>query len=353
MEREAWLDWLKGMAICGVVMTHIAREDLPEILEKIAQFGANGVQLFFVISGCLLFKSYSNNKAGAKKWYIKRFLRLIPLYWMYLVVSLLLDGRGPRYWLGTRDEITFNNILSNFTFTNGFNPYYINSIGITWYIADLAIFILLIPILFKIIKNMSNAIVSLLLGILICPLIIRELEKITPIPDSYLWLDYLYLCILNQFPVLICGILSYFIIERILLNKMEVLCGGRKMLLCILLFCVVLLSRIMQDRVNVWGIPYIYWLAILFSVILCCGVGMEVKVLNISILRVLGKYSYGIYFSHYLLRNLVKYISLDSTVIEYCCRVLICLFGAFILSLVTTEFVEKPVIKLFSRMWNL
>ena len=50
-ERLKWIDALKGIAICGVVMIHSGGSNMPSYLGAIGAVGKNGVQLFFLISG--------------------------------------------------------------------------------------------------------------------------------------------------------------------------------------------------------------------------------------------------------------------------------------------------------------
>lgn len=247
-ENLVWIDALKGIAICGVVLTHTMREQLPDNVEKILAFGANGVQLFFVISGFLIFSSYRKKNVSTRKWIVKRLVRLIPLYYLYLILSLIIDGRGSRYWLGTVPEISIWNIISNFLFINGLNPYYINSIGITWYIADLAIFIILIPFLSKIMNSIYDSVIVWLGGGIICSLIIRSLNIICPIADTYLWSDYLYICFLNQLPVFCAGIVAYWIVlKEVFPSKKGIY---NHIIVCM---AVLFIGQIAIDRRNVWG----------------------------------------------------------------------------------------------------
>ena len=52
MRRFEFMDVLKGLAICGVVLTHCGDWIRPgsEILSAISRHGGRGVQLFFLLS---------------------------------------------------------------------------------------------------------------------------------------------------------------------------------------------------------------------------------------------------------------------------------------------------------------
>ena len=82
--------------------------------EVFAEFGAAGVDLFFVLSGFLITYGLIETKQSAsyyKDFYIKRFARLFPLYYGYLALLAIVipalhavlrtsieDYHGPWYW---------------------------------------------------------------------------------------------------------------------------------------------------------------------------------------------------------------------------------------------------------------
>lgn len=112
-ERLTSLDGLRGLAACAVaffvhasvissnVLTgtrinvlNIAYPfPLNRIAEAISDFGAVGVDLFFVISGfvfCLIYRrSISERRITLKKFALMRFSRLYPAYWLALVVAFI------------------------------------------------------------------------------------------------------------------------------------------------------------------------------------------------------------------------------------------------------------------------
>jgi peptidoglycan/LPS O-acetylase OafA/YrhL len=83
-DRLNGLDHLRAIAILLVMIFHFGR-GVPSWLEPIQQIGWTGVDLFFVLSGYLigfqLLKEYKNTgDLNFKRFYIKRFFRILPVY---------------------------------------------------------------------------------------------------------------------------------------------------------------------------------------------------------------------------------------------------------------------------------
>lgn len=86
------LDGLRGIAVLAVVVYHYgwrAIELYPQLGHKLVlvQYGQYGVQLFFVISGFVIFMSLE--KSSLVKFSISRFIRLYPVYWVCLSLTFL------------------------------------------------------------------------------------------------------------------------------------------------------------------------------------------------------------------------------------------------------------------------
>lgn len=183
------------------------------------QSGARGVQLFYLISAFTLCYSYSNRSIQDKyplvSFYIRRFFRIAPLYYLAVIFYLWLYGLGPRYWLGDAATITCNNIASNFFFLHGINPYWINSIvpgG--WSVSTEMLFYAMFPLIFNSIKNANNACGFVLLSILIKGLFVLALRNHPLIADHRLWGEFLFLSFPNQLPIFALGILLYQLITN-------------------------------------------------------------------------------------------------------------------------------------------
>jgi peptidoglycan/LPS O-acetylase OafA/YrhL len=115
-------------------------------VRKIADQGARGVQLFFVASALTLCLSWSARNDGARPFYIRRFFRIAPMFYLGLVFFVCWVGVGRGIY--APDGIGLRHIVMALTFTHGLMPDTITSVvpG-SWSIADEAIFYLIFPLL--------------------------------------------------------------------------------------------------------------------------------------------------------------------------------------------------------------
>ena len=137
------IDSLKGIGILGVILVHWGINSANDFVNSVVGNGARGVQLLFIINALLIFDSLSRiewNKDNIIIWYKRKFLRLIPLYWFYTILYVvLMDTRGT-YYLGPLPKVSWLNVLCNMFFVHGFYPYYTNSINVNWFMGVLGVF---------------------------------------------------------------------------------------------------------------------------------------------------------------------------------------------------------------------
>lgn len=153
------LDGLRTIAILLVLIWHYFNNQVEDHLfngtitkiTSITSLSWSGVDLFFVLSGFLIGRILIAHKASTnyfKVFYLKRFLRIFPPYYLVLIVYYLLilfnySGRFP--WLLT-DEYpwyTYFLYIQNFWIADsGFGP---NWLGVTWSLAVEEQFYLVVP----------------------------------------------------------------------------------------------------------------------------------------------------------------------------------------------------------------
>ena len=84
------LDLLRVLAAAMVLAVHAGQ---VAGLDAVTRVGANGVLLFFILSGCLTMASLDRNPAPGR-YYAGRARRILPLYWLVLAVRYGYDAVG-------------------------------------------------------------------------------------------------------------------------------------------------------------------------------------------------------------------------------------------------------------------
>jgi peptidoglycan/LPS O-acetylase OafA/YrhL len=121
------LDGIRGLAIVAVLLHHIAYAFVPHgpftrWFLPIPQFGAWGVDLFFVLSGFLITGILIDTKSAinrARSFYGRRILRIFPIY--YLILGTVLVGehfsqsiRAAGNLQGAADHLSYLLYFQNF-----------------------------------------------------------------------------------------------------------------------------------------------------------------------------------------------------------------------------------------------
>jgi peptidoglycan/LPS O-acetylase OafA/YrhL len=89
--RIKTLDGWRGIAILLVLFDHIQYSLLQDYARPWTKTGQHGVTIFFVLSGFLITSKLLEGPISLKRFYLRRFFRLMPAAWTYLGSLLLLD----------------------------------------------------------------------------------------------------------------------------------------------------------------------------------------------------------------------------------------------------------------------
>ena len=154
MHRFKSIDSLRGLAAIIVVLHHycfIYGRDFnqPQLLPELFVHGYYGVELFFIISGFVIYYSVLNAKS-VKEFLVKRVIRLYPIYWVCLIITFITVQLFP---LSVTRDTSLKEALLGLTMFNGLlktlkpvDPSYW-SLLIEWF------FYLMIALLFAITKD--------------------------------------------------------------------------------------------------------------------------------------------------------------------------------------------------------
>ncbi|MEI8203327.1 MAG: acyltransferase [Bacteroidota bacterium] len=344
-----YIDSLRGLAILGVLIVHCSQYGNQfyshnVIVKSFFENGARGVQLFFLASAFTLFFSMDNRikkeKTPIINYFIRRFFRIAPMYYIGIMYYLWQDGLGYRYWLADENSITIGNILSNVFFLHGFNPYWMNSVIIGgWSIAVEMIFYLIVPFLFNKIKNSQQAFVFVVFSLLFRYALNIILTHHQLVPAKWLWEAYLFFYFPSQLPIFSLGILLYFIIKE----KYEMKISP----LLVLISSAILVLHLQGFEI----LPQHFLFGISFVLLAIALSEFEFKALVNVVTMSIGKVSYSMYIVHFAVLywleklNFVDYINVTSTflsVINYGIRLVILIILTVIISNVFYKYIEVP-----------
>lgn len=153
---------VRVLSCLGVLIVHLGqRLNLQGSLRVITDFGANGVYMFFIISGFLAFATYKQEEGICYYWW-KRAVRLLPLYYCIVLYNFLVhtfiykdvpvDSLGLRWF---RYIFCLSGIV-------GTDETFWRNLSDTWTIPMFVFFYLLVPFLYKSITSFKRSIVFML-----------------------------------------------------------------------------------------------------------------------------------------------------------------------------------------------
>ena len=203
--RLDFIDLLKGIAIIGVVLVHFNGQwECPNhYINMTSAIGARCPQLFFIVSAFLTWMSIAKRRDFSIKEFLKkRLVKIAPLYFF----SILLVGIIPQLKLINWDPV---NVLTHVLFVNGLFPTYINSLmGVEWYIADLALFYIITPLIWKYAKTLKGVFCLLVGSVLIniiFTVITNEVYSNEIVSSTWYEMYFHTFCIVNQMPIWLMG----------------------------------------------------------------------------------------------------------------------------------------------------
>jgi exopolysaccharide production protein ExoZ len=216
-QRYAYIDAMRGYAILLVIAVHSSQyfSDLPDAVRTVADQGARGVQLFFVASAVTLCMSWQARHDGAVPFYIRRFFRIAPMYYLSIPFFLWVHGFGASIY--APDGIGWRHIAMAATFTHGFMPDTITSVvpG-SWSIADEMMFYSIFPLLMLGLSRIRfpAAALAVIFATWVCLRIQRSTEAYfahTVLDPAWrsAWGTFTYLWFVQQLPCFLFGLLAF------------------------------------------------------------------------------------------------------------------------------------------------
>jgi peptidoglycan/LPS O-acetylase OafA/YrhL len=231
--------------------------------------------------------------------FIRRFFRIAPLFYLALVVYTVAYGTGPNYW--APKGIQWWQYPLTMVFLNSWHPESINAIiPIGWSVAVETMFYLLIPFLYKLLKDTNATLIFIVISLIVQKILVVALGPIlASISPSYIVERYFYFWLFAQLPVFAMGILAYQIVGNSK-NKRDPKLGTALLITALFLF-VTFLN--INTYLNLIPVHVFYGFGFL---ILTLSLYFHPNKLFVNpVTRWIGKISYSLYLVHFIVE---KYI---------------------------------------------
>lgn len=348
------IDGLRGIAAIAVILFHL----YPH---SIINLGWAGVDFFFVISGFLITNILINQKDNRnyfKVFYIRRSIRIFPVY--FLVVTPFL------FLFIMKDGLNLN-IISYFLYFQNFTAIYndyLPFLGHTWSLAIEEQFYLIFPVIvyFTPIKKLKFTFILLIFLSILLRWYFAYKEFHIYFQSTMLFS--------RADSLLFGGLLPVLYIEKEKIDKMIAILK-RNLIIGIVLLIIFIAWQVaflgsenfLKDfgnnnlKANTVGQFKFTILGLIFSAIVGIVaydnslITLNIKrILESKILKDLGKISYGLYLFHYPILNLTRYLSIKLGVSpQWYIIIFINLLFTIIVSKISWKFFEEPILRLKSK----
>lgn len=187
-QENIFFDALRGIAAILVYISHADANRFfwyEPILPIKGALGELGVNLFFILSGHLIWNSAQKNfqsEGGLKIYAINRATRILPLYFISILFCIIVL---PTLTTGFLPTITVENIFRHITFTQGLLPLANRAFNpVLWSLTHEIIFYILVPLIFL----AKRKYLVVLLGTIVCIIASQKWQNITiqPFLDKFI-----------------------------------------------------------------------------------------------------------------------------------------------------------------------
>lgn len=310
------LQILRAFAAINVVIFHIIGTSTaygfePDKLSLFRGWGANGVDVFFVLSGFVMLHSQLQKKRSAWNFFKFRLIRIIPIYWfvtMIVVFSYFLVPLSSFNSTIPSIEMILQSLFFLSAAISGNSPV----LGVGWTLEWEMLFYLIFA--FSLLFSKWNKSYLFIIIFFIFTIIVTS---------EFIIIEFLY------------GMLIAYLYDQYSV-------GHKKGLAIAIVGFVFLLCSINQldseyfHRVIVWGLP---------SFLIIFGL-VYAKQYKSLLLEYLGNASYSIYLIHFLFISVFyKVINNMSIVLNNDFLAFSCLIGSILCGAILYSFIEKPLME--------
>lgn len=291
--RSHSLDVLRGLAIVGVMAIHVSQSFPSNIhaVDYAFMWGWTGVNVFYFVSAmtmCLMWTQRTETNP-TRKFYIRRFLRIAPLFWLAIPLYLVINGTGPS--TNAPNGIGPLQVILTATFLHGFWPDSINSVvpG-DWSIAAEMMFYLVFPFVIAAFGSRRHLYLALALVLHLVNVCLFKPWAFAlfsayygPGHEAFVW-NALHISFLNQLPVFLVGCALFFALRDGFAKSDAVILAG-----------FIALSFVADRATGSHEFNYLVINLVLGALVFWC-IRLATR---LQPLEALGRNSYSMYLSHF------------------------------------------------------
>ncbi|QZA71212.1 acyltransferase [Pantoea phage AH07] len=291
-----FIDSLRGIAALSVLIVHLGRLTTPSIeapawIFPLTDIGGTGVLLFFVLSAFTLSLSMKSRKDEAnplRNYFIRRFFRIAPLFYVVMIATYFRDIYVFGVWQ------PWSEVLKSMFFVLNFFPGSEQGfVWASWTIGAEMAFYAIFPIIFKLSKNLRSSLLILLASFFLrwfWQLFIFNKMGDTPEASAFYSIS-----IIHHLPHFIMGIVTYHVYEVTKHKSLNrIACFAFLVALPALIFTLlaykVISYNILGDRSTSCSL--------LFSIIIIGVSKVKLKAVVNKFTIYVGKVSYSVYLIH-------------------------------------------------------
>ena len=339
-KKYEYIDSLRGIAVLMVLMVHVGNffklpttEYFSHLLFGAVYSGRMGVQLFFILSSFTLMFSFDRRigeKNGTSNFYIRRFFRIAPMYYLAIVaITAYFIRLDVRNW----DILTTPWYLSNYFFLNTLNPAWIKTIvpgG--WSISVEFLFYMIFPFIASRIKNINIAAIALCISLIVATLFIYATRG----QFFFFQFDFNQINFVNQLPVFFIGIFTYWLTKESytqIKNKTWAL-----FIIVMLLFTHMI-------------VPYYLFYCIIYCILILILSKKPYRFLSNKWLSKVGRVSFSMYIVHFFLiimmnnlgiGHLIPVTNLFTSIVNFVLLYTLVFTLTYTISYFSYKFIELP-----------
>lgn len=319
------IQMLRALAVWFVVLHHVKQIAFADhfsnsFMDKLAHKGAAGVDLFFIISGFIIYQTIYTKRVSAAQFALNRVMRIVPAYWLFTGIAAFfaLYFNGLMFATTTNPELLIRSLLflpTERTDIIGYIPF----LTVGWTLNYEMLFYLLACLV--ILTSRKRFIVLISFVIIFSYEYLKPSLSAMPFYSNGMMLEFL------------LGVFVADFYKNGMLEKINpLILSGLSVAALVFIY-----NRPEDHDILYIGFPC--------AVVVACFVGLESSIKDNKFTKIfvrLGDYSYSTYLCHVIVICSLLYAFKEVDNREYIVSIL-CVPLTLVVSFLSYKFIERPI----------